>query len=979
MKKIWGKNRNSFLWAAGFMWMLSSSFCLAEDKPVALWRLDEGNGATVADVSGNTISGVLYNVKWDAAGLVGACLKFNGANSYVEFARSPKLDLGKEDFTIGVWAKIDPDLKCGVLIGNGGPWGAGKIMLRVQNEALRDGIIEKRLFFATGKWTPDLKDFTDLWVTFPAWCLGQWTQIAAVRKGGSLSLFINGFQAYPVTRYYPKPSVDVSGGVWILGSIDGGQKDFFKGELDEVSVFNRALDEQEIKAIIPEPVKCRMRAMNRVIADHKMNQNLVYNSSFEVGLHGWLPVYNWGVKVTPDEKEAYHGRQSVRLVPHQLIESRFIKIGTANEYTLSVFMKARQKDTRAYITFTDGRGTQSRRSEPWNIALDEKGLSGLVGMKQWVRVSDKWERYSVSKSPLLERVDGGFLTPYYIVEIGNLGPGEIWIDAVQVEQGSLSPYKMTRDAEVSAEVVGKPYNLLDLGATATIKSVVFAEQSLMGRRYNLVYDVYDYYGNKISSHTHRVELKDNRVDDQLMLKPTDYGMQRVEVKLEGKGAAISSIGETAYGVMVPVRDQDKFVEDSFFGMQGTDNVEVAELCRRMGVKWFRKMDFSRQPLFWSEIEKEKGKFNWEGVDASLNNILDRKILLMVPLLHTPAWARKNPDDPYNKLPRDPKDFGNFVRAVVSRYKDKVKCWEMWNEPDQCEGARWGDEAPAEYFQLLKEGYTAAKEADPSCTVLGGGGMGVASFDKPLKTILDLGGLNYMDVFSYHTYGGMYQDIEKVKELKHMVKEQYGRDLRVWMTEGGIVSWPFYKSIVGGDVKTSGQEYFDYKGSCEFLARVYLKALAYGTEKFFYYYLGYPGGMSSFRRIGQQYTIMMEYDDTVTPVVLTHAVLANFLQGAKFDKAMDKQNDLIKVFVYDRKSMPIAAVWIEKNGTAEMRLKRRDAKVLEIKNIMGNKLEGKGWWTKVYPLSSEPLFIEGHCDRDRLARILDEADIKMNAQ
>ena len=248
MKNISYPRRINVLWLTGLVWMFCNSFCFAEDKPVALWHFDEKEGAAVADSSGNNITGTLHNAEWNKTGLFENCLKFNGTNGFVEIGQPPKMDFGKGGFTIELWAIIDPEVKCGVIIGNGGPYGAGKAMLRVQDETKKDKTTEKRLVFTTGKWAPapESKDSPDLWVTFPAACLGKWTHIAAVRSNGALYVYLDGSQADVQAGQGRKPNQDISGGVWIIGANDGGTHEFFKGEIDEVSIYNYARTPKQI-------------------------------------------------------------------------------------------------------------------------------------------------------------------------------------------------------------------------------------------------------------------------------------------------------------------------------------------------------------------------------------------------------------------------------------------------------------------------------------------------------------------------------------------------------------------------------------------------------------------------------------------------------------------------------------------------------------------------------------------------------------
>jgi len=62
---------------------------------------------------------------------------------------------------------------------------------------------------------------------------------------------------------------------------------------------------------------------------------------------------------------------------------------------------------------------------------------------------------------------------------------------------------------------------------------------------------------------------------------------------------------------------------------------------------------------------------------------------------------------YNHL--DTKPFTDFLKPFVAYYKDRIKFWEVWNEPDQ--GWVWlgGQDL---YAILLRDAARAIKEADP---------------------------------------------------------------------------------------------------------------------------------------------------------------------------------------------------------------------------------------------------------------------------
>ena len=135
--------------------------------------------------------------------------------------------------------------------------------------------------------------------------------------------------------------------------------------------------------------------------------------------------------------------------------------------------------------------------------------------------------------------------------------------------------------------------------------------------------------------------------------------------------------------------------------------------------------------------------------------------------------------PYN----DDNYAARYVYETVSQYKDHVRVWEIWNEPDfdtsnnawlgEDEPGNWYDNVPDpcdyklkapvyHYIRLLRISYEMAKLADPGALVAIGG-VGYESFldivlrhtDNPdggaVSAEFPLTGGAYFDVLSYHSY------------------------------------------------------------------------------------------------------------------------------------------------------------------------------------------------------------------------------------
>jgi len=152
-------------------------------------------------------------------------------------------------------------------------------------------------------------------------------------------------------------------------------------------------------------------------------------------------------------------------------------------------------------------------------------------------------------------------------------------------------------------------------------------------------------------------------------------------------------------------------------------------------------------------------------------------------LYEPIWDNGENGTPVN----DENYFALFVYKTLSKYKDHVKIWEIWNEPDLGdrdfkghsdalpgqEGNWWENNPdPCEYkmrapifhyIRTLRIGYEVIKKIDPDAFVAIGG-LGHPSFldavlrntDNPDDGKVDakkypLGGGAYFDVMSFHSY------------------------------------------------------------------------------------------------------------------------------------------------------------------------------------------------------------------------------------
>ncbi|HNT34224.1 MAG TPA: glycosyl hydrolase [bacterium] len=283
--------------------------------------------------------------------------------------------------------------------------------------------------------------------------------------------------------------------------------------------------------------------------------------------------------------------------------------------------------------------------------------------------------------------------------------------------------------------------------------------------------------------------------------------------------------------------------------------------KQLGIRW------DRSDFWWHVLEPREGEFDWSFSDALLD-LYDQHDLQIFPILcYSSAWARGDGFAPANEL--EWKQFANFTFEAVNRYKDRIRYWEIWNEPNIL--PFWRPQPDVEdYTRLLKEAYKAAKRADPNCIVVG---MCTAGFDlKFIERAYQLGARDYFDVLSCHYYltGEPEQAIKRdLQNLRHLMTRYGDSDKKVWITEMGVTSHPNRKHGVSEQQQAN------------LLVRNYLSNLATGlVEKIFWFCLVDWTDNPDDER-WDSYLGLLRYDRSEKPSFEACRNLATWLDGAEY--------------------------------------------------------------------------------------------------
>lgn len=251
--------------------------------------------------------------------------------------------------------------------------------------------------------------------------------------------------------------------------------------------------------------------------------------------------------------------------------------------------------------------------------------------------------------------------------------------------------------------------------------------------------------------------------------------------------------------------------------EGGTDPERYRLALTLGAGW------NRWPLYWNQVETEKGQYDWARYDRQVADDLRfglkiNAIFLGRPDFYAEGDRIRGVNEPIfadgSDLPAAGKALNpanpwvNYVYAAVQRYKpggtlaqqgalppgSGITIWEVWNEPDF---RPFWSAGIREYARLLKISYIAVKQADPQAQVMVGG-LTYATEDNWLARILALyvndpqaaANNYYFDIVAIHSYANPWRTGWLVLVARQTLIA-YNIDRPIWVNETGVPVWDDY--------------------------------------------------------------------------------------------------------------------------------------------------------------------------------------------
>ena len=207
-----------------------------DDGLVAYYPFDgDASDESANDNNGNVVGAELGQ---DRFGQKASSFSFDG-DDYVELPNSDSLSITVDSFTVSSWAKAESDFGRILAIKTGGNYPSKVISL----ENYDDNFSGKYAFYVRGPTQSNSR----IAVNPEKHVLGLWQHIVASKdqKNNLITIWVDG-KIVDQTDFEGDTSIDSN---WFIGAKPNGgdgEKDYWKGQLDDIRFYNRALSATEV-------------------------------------------------------------------------------------------------------------------------------------------------------------------------------------------------------------------------------------------------------------------------------------------------------------------------------------------------------------------------------------------------------------------------------------------------------------------------------------------------------------------------------------------------------------------------------------------------------------------------------------------------------------------------------------------------------------------------------------------------------------
>ena len=242
---------------------------------------------------------------------------------------------------------------------------------------------------------------------------------------------------------------------------------------------------------------------------------------------------------------------------------------------------------------------------------------------------------------------------------------------------------------------------------------------------------------------------------------------------------------------------------------------------------------------WADLAPSPGVWNFERMDAFVDQARSRGARVLYTLGSTPRWASARPNEPgpygpgCNAEPVRMAHWEEYVQRVAERYLGRIQAYELWNEPTFSDYAQ--DRASPGFFsgsaaQMVEMARIARRvldRVDPKALLTTPGFVGGA---YRLDLFFRSGGAALVQAVAFHFYSADSVTFRKdVADVRAVMQRAKLTSLPLWNTECGIETFEPAEPLPEGVTVRLTQT-----GAAARLAQFLLLGTALRIDTFFYY-------------------------------------------------------------------------------------------------------------------------------------------------
>jgi hypothetical protein len=331
-----------------------------------------------------------------------------------------------------------------------------------------------------------------------------------------------------------------------------------------------------------------------------------------------------------------------------------------------------------------------------------------------------------------------------------------------------------------------------------------------------------------------------------------------------------------------------------------------------------------QSTWWPRVQPERDRWAFQS-EQVIDHCAQNGMHVLGVFFRTPDWAAQSRAHP----PRDIAEYERYVRRTVEHYRDRIRHWEVWNEP-QHSGSWLG--TAQEYVELARVTWRAAKAADPDCVIVGGGGLSHQTPDFS-RQVMAAGLLQYCDWLSYHTYipveAPPENALEPVRFFRDLLTEYGHPDMPLICSEGGLTDTTWLEGLDLPELPPERvRPPMTWRAGAHRLVQISALEMAAGVRKHFYYYMNSPPPARAY----YDYSAL-EVTGAPRPKLMAWMAMERILRGCRHVDTAERGTMHAEVF--EGPDRAVAIIWAD-DGT-ELALETPPVEA-DARDLMGNEFE-----------------------------------------